>query len=431
MTANQTTNTSQPDKQADLIADGFYRLPLDSGRLQMTMQLLQEHCTLSDQELVLSKQLKVKYYSYEQGIVTVLVKMPDRSKYRVQLKVSLDNLKLACRCGETHYRLCVHAYTVLYRTVWLHGHLDLGMYYWPQLDEDEKLQAKFLEVTTRNDRIYVEPRLRFGNLYRPGLGFKDADRIMLDEPVDGKPKLYSGGETVIGYCLAYSYRGYSTSHQPVLIPFMGLTGKSGEEITRFNRFVKADSDTREIELTEAQQTLGHISREQNALVSDLRILTIDQQRAKLPKIRKELFSLWQEAVPLLVKEQFVYSYNTHQNDQLGHLPQKTGMKWCGFSPVAPVLSFVLKTYPDHYALTQRVTANGRTLSLQHNPDFFMYDEEQKLYYLLASLQDDEVLAWMSEAGNKLTIFSEHFDDFKDSFLGQLKRCYPVVSYSAD
>jgi hypothetical protein len=427
MATHRIKRESIAPQEDNLLAAEAYTLPLESGQLHMTMELLKAHCTLSADELEIVPNIKVKYHSYEQGVVTILVQMPDRSRYRIQFRVGLDNLTIACRCGETKYRLCVHAYTVLYRTLWLHGHLDLGMYYWPQIDEEGKLQAKFLEVTTLNDRIYVEPRLRFGNLYRPGLGFKGAEKLTLNEPVDGKPKLYTGGEMAVGYCMAYSYRGFCTSHQPVLMPFTGLTGKSGDEIIRFNRFVKGGGETSEIELTEAQQKLNHITREQNALADDLRKLNGDQQTVALPKIGKELFALWQQALPLLVMEQFVYSYNTHQNNNLGHRPQKTGMERCSFSWLTPALTFSLKKKPDHHVLMPRVTINGKTLKLQHNPDFFMYDKEQKQFYLLASLQDDGMLAWMADFQNRLSVLNEHFDNFQASFLSRLKSCYQVFT----
>lgn len=425
MTTIQKTDIASTNEQSELIANGFYRLPLENGKLHMTMNLLQEHCSLSDQELVLSKELKVKYYSYEQGIVTIMVKMPDRSMYRVQFEVSLDNLKVGCRCGETYYRLCVHAYAVLYRTVWLHGHLDLGMYYWPQIDEDKKLQAKFLELTTRNDRIFVEPKLRFGNLYRPGLGFKGAEKLMLTEPLDSNARIYMDGETVIGYCLAYTYRGFSTSHHPVLIPFVGTLDQKGAEVIRFDRFIRTEGDIRGLGLSDAQQTLCRMAREQNTLIDTLRKLNTEKQKATLPEIRKELFALWKQTMPLLIREQFTYSYNTHQNDHLGHRPRKTGMKRCEFSPITPSLSFMLKTYTDFYVLTPRVSVNGRTLNLQHNPDFFIYDADKNQYHILASLQDDDVLAWLSLTENKITVPTAYFDDFKMSFLHALCQSYQL------
>jgi hypothetical protein len=429
MAARKNIRKSLTPEQDDLLAAGAYTLPLESGQMHMTMELLKAHCTLSADELEIVPNIKVKYHSYEQGIVTILSQMPDRSRYRIQFRVGLDNLAIACRCGETKYRLCVHAYTVLYRTLWLHGHLDLAMYYWPQIDNDDQLQAKFLEVTTRNDRIYVEPRLRFGNLYRPGLGFRGAERLKLTEPIDTKQKVYGSGEIVIGFCLAYNYRGFSTSHQPVLIPFVGVLNKTGEEIIRFNRFVWSENDIGQIELSDSQRTLGRISEEQNALVKRLSELNTEQQIAALPEMRKVLFALWQDALPLLVSEQFVYCYNTHKHGSLKQRPYKTGMERCSFSLVKAVLSFKLKFYSDHYILNPRVTINGKTLNLQHNPDFFMFDDEQKQFYLLNSLQDDDILAWMSYSGNKLTIIRKHYDDFKVSFLHPLGQCYKLFFIS--
>jgi len=426
MAAHRVKRENTVPQGDDLLNAEAYTLPLDSSQLHMTMELLKAHCTLSVDELEIVPNIKVKYHSYEQGIVTVLTQMPDRSRYRIQFRVSMNSLTIVCRCGETKYRLCVHAYTVLYRTLWLHGHLDLGMYYWPQISEEDQLQAKFLEVTTRNDRIYVEPRLRFGNLYRPGLGFKGAEQVKLIEPVGTKQKVCRGGETVIGYCLAYNYRGFTTSHQPVLIPFMGGLNITGEEVMCFDRFIRSEDDIREIEVSDGQLTLNLISQKQNALVNGLSKLNTEQQIAALPEMRKELFALWQEALPLLVKEQFAYGYNTHKHGPLTYRPRKTGMERCSFSPITPILSFVLKTYADHYTLTPRVAVNGRELSLLHNPDFFMYDEKGKQYHLFASLKDDEVLSWVSELGNKLTVLKIHFEEFKQQFFCRLNTFYKIT-----
>jgi hypothetical protein len=260
-----------------------------------------------------------------------------------------------------------------------------------------------------------------------GYMLNQGSALVIAEPTGAQPKVYTGGETVIGFCLAYSYRGFCTSHQPVLIPFVGILNKTGEEVMRFERFVRSEDNITQSELSDAQRTLNRISKEQNALVDRLSKLNTEQQIAALPEMRKELFALWQEALPLLFKEQFVYGYNTHKHGPVTHRPRKTGMQRCSFSLLTPVLSFVLKTYAGHYTLTPRVAVNGRELRLQHNPDFFMYDEEQKQYHILGSLQDNDVLAWMSKSENKLTIVTDHFNDSYESFISQLIRCYHVVS----
>jgi len=101
------------------------------------------------------------------------------------------------------------------------------------------------------------------------------------------------------------------------------------------------------------------------------------------------------------------------------------MRDCNYSLERPVLSFLLKFHQDHFSLTAIVSVNGNALKFDYKPHLFVFDEITGLCYLMASVQDDDLLMWMLSNNRRLTVLKEHFVEFHDTFLAKLNSCYTV------
>lgn len=104
---------------------------------------------------------------------------------------------------------------------------------------------------------------------------------------------------------------------------------------------------------------------------------------------------------------------------------KMFMRDCRYSLEHPSLIFNLTHHKDYFTLSVEVIVGSKAIELEHKPHLFVFDEQTNTCFLMNSLQDDELLIWMIDNNNKITILAEHFHEFDKDFLGQLNGHYNV------
>jgi hypothetical protein len=403
----------------------FYTIPIDQPGQRVTREMLARHFPEPKGRRA-HMGIHTEYKAFKNGLISVEVKTPDNSENMLFLHVGLAELDVACTCGMPEGKLCYHAYMGLYSIAWLH-YLELDWFYWPGISADDSIRNKFLITDIHKDWVSVKPKPIYGNIFKSGIGFKGDQALSIKQPAS---ILYavSRDKEAIAYCLAYNVGNQFNSHLPVLIPCLGVTSKSNKEMVSFKQFGRRDKPIANITYTQNQQQLNDISFQQYEIVKRQYSSSGEGKKYEMVEAKQAMLTLWEQVMPLLLNEKYTYRYYTYWLKYLKGKPRKTDMRDCKYSLERPVLSFLLKFNQDHFSLTAIVSVNGNALKFDYKPHLFVFDEITELCYLMASVQDDDLLMWMLSNNRRLTVMKEHFVEFHDTFLAKLNSCY-LVSFS--
>jgi hypothetical protein len=403
----------------------FYTVPFENPDQCLTREMLSQHYpaprgTKSDIGN------RIVFISYDQGIVSTRVFFEDGQQNMLYLYTGLHGLHVSCSCGMLGERLCLHAFMGLNIVMW-RGYFDFRMYYWPDFGTDDRLKKKFLNVEVCKERIFVEERSRYGRIFRPDISFGEGISLIEKSLL---PERNTGGrKRVIGYCMVYTFGLYHSSHLPILLPVSGITGKDGSAIVSFREFIIEENPERDTAFTASQRQINRICHAQLSSSKKYEALGEHERHDALPAHKKEMLALWQEAIPLLLKEKYCYSYLSY-SPWLGGLkgrPKKSQMEKCSLGSERPALSFILKFMGDHFSLSASTTVNGVPLkSGWYKPHLFIFDERKEICYVTSSVQDDDLLIWLWAESNRITVLKEHFREFHERFLEKAAFCYEVL-----
>jgi hypothetical protein len=324
-------------------------------------------------------------------------------------------------------KLCLHGFIGLHDMTW-RDDFDFERFYWPGLDSDEKTQQKFLNVALESQQILVEPKLHYGGIFRPGIGFLDNKHIILKQQTESGQGKDAGRKEVMAFCLCYSVGGFSDAILPIMVPCLAKTGKDGKTVESILQFATGPKPVTKISYTANQTLLRDISLQQYELAKNWDKMVEEDSGMQIASTKVKLFDLWRQAFPLLVKEEFCCAYYLHWLKYLKSKPRAKCISAGKFSMDRPFLSFILKFHGDHFSLFAEVHINGQLLKasdLNKKPPLILFDEKRGSCYLMSSVQDDDLLCWMLHNHNRLTVWKQHFIEFHHSFLKQLSKCYPV------
>jgi hypothetical protein len=237
-------------------------------------------------------------------------------------------------------------------------------------------------------------------------------------------------KVAVGYCLVYTVGFHHSSHLHMLMPFLALTGKDGHTLVGFTQFIKEDdSSARDVEFTKDQLSLNKICFAQYASAMKYESLKDEERIHGLIDHKEKMFALWQKAIPLLRNESHCYSFCTEVSwlKDWDMKPKKSKMERCSYGLERPVVSFSLKFYGSHFIIFTTVRVNGKIIRPSWlKVNLFMYDEVKELIYLMKSVQDDELLIWLSYERYRITILKVHFREFHETFLARLTDHYEVL-----
>jgi hypothetical protein len=397
----------------------FYVIPLEPCCFALKRSMLEAHYPIpKSRKLYYGNQ--VEYISYARGMVTVTVQLNSGVTTMLYLHAEPDALHVACTCSMPDEKLCLHAYIGLYHLTWSHK-LDLSPWYWPEYDNNEKVQQRYLDIQVAKNDITARAKPPFGHLFRPVNklnGFPVIQQLP-DTPLHGQHPM-RGNRPVLAFCIGYGRASAGMGQLPVLFACRAQTTVDNLLLNSFT------------EITSVGETDGLATISSNQLclleiVAEMRQL-LSYEINNRANIKSTMLLLWEKALSILVNEPYTYLFNpyklVYKNGSIAALNQSF-ISPCRFFVSRPVLHFVIRINKDYLSLSAALSLNGKEVKLNHKPELFAVEMETGCYYLAPSVEADDWLNWMYTRHNRITVLKVHFADFHGMLLSDLADQFPV------
>lgn len=383
----------------------FYAIPLPWPQLHLTRDELAKHYEPPKGRKAYMGN-HYQFISFENSILTVKVNPNDNSENHLYLHVEKDELNIACTCGMPDNKLCYHGFIGLYSMCWLIEGFDFQEIYWTGFYDGVKTK-KFLDIKLGKERINISDKSEFGTLYRSGLDFSDdmppALRSSTDQVLTVKP----GDTEIYAYAICFATGGFRNRHFPLLLQFIGMTSKDGSKVSSFTKFILPDKQHAGLNNHHYRQQLNDLSK---AMYDIVRPLSIAKKRniTLWREAKQTIFELWKKALPILADYPYNQSYHLYWSKYLRERPMKMFMMDSIYSLERPSLAFQLTYHKDYFNLSVKVLVGSKTISIDHKPHLFVFDDQTHTCFLMNSIQDDELLIWMMDNKKKITVIKERF-----------------------
>ena len=141
-----------------------------------------------------------------------------------------------------------------------------------------------------------------------------------------------------------------------------------------------------------------------------------------------LFELWQKAIHLLQK-QYVFKHPFFFTRYLKGRPSKSYIEDIRICHEIPSIQFQLIDKGPFYQLEMMVLLSGKAIRNFEPITAFFIQQDQSIYQL-SSQRDAAMSEWMRKSGGRITVFKQHFTEFENSFLKQLRKNYTVINSAA-
>lgn len=400
----------------------FYAIPLKNGKQELTTDMLNEHFVLK-----MAKDLgtiDVSYIRYFDGIATLEVTTSEPKKFTIFLRVSPDVLEVACTCGMAGHVLCEHAYSALLRLLYRDNQMDLGRFYWPGFHIDQNGYNKFLNIEINPHLMFVEPRYGYGRIFKSQTGFNTGEDFSLKhltlEPAPKTPLNFQ-----IAYFIDRVFCGFSSTNQLLLKPALVIADNKNERVISFKEFFLPNDQLPDVICTPNYKSLNLLCFEMLSIAAQLSELRKDKEQ--IDRLKIEMFEQWKAAFPLLEAQKLIFSAINAENSQKGNKPNLQKISAVTFSNQRPLISFMISEQNDHFTVRSVLSINGLRLkpSASYKPDFITYDQKSSTCYLL-DIGDDDLINWLYEENNKLTILKMHFPEFLRDYLIPLSKRYKIL-----
>jgi len=353
--------------------------------------------------------------------------------FKLVIRVLKEHLLVDCSCGNNRSSLCQHAFAGLYKIIW-----HLGEGYFEKLQPSGLMEMAFvhkkyfdrqesdagLDITARPELqsiFWLAPKveaLNIGALLK--LPSATVKREIASQPVANRDWVNSAHGLVYLFVIAAHNRLL-----PALIPCMGTLNKQQSAVKSFRQFLVSLQKESQQLLTNDQQFLNtagyqlwkQVEAQPGHIINGYSIKSFSKNLTAI-------FYAWQEIIPVLQRQPFIYSYYLYSVKELKGKPQRRRIKRIGFSIQSPELRFILKDRRHFYVLQMQVWINNKLLP-HCDTGATLFINHRQVFYLLGSLRDAAIAQWIHLSGECITIFKEHFAKFENEILIPLRQCYSV------
>lgn len=360
----------------------------------------------------------IKFISFKDKILKLRISHTEAS-YEMSVKIEPDKLHISCSCGSPVQTLCNHSYQTLIKLISFER-ADYFKSFSPNgLIEIALANKKHFKIKRTNTGLYIKPAETLGSIYKidkmGDCNFPDVLNLPQETVEQELVRL-----TDLTYIVLYSSRD---KYFPFLLPCVGILNKAGTDIKGFYNFITGPFNEYDAYLTNEQKELNSLCLEMLMETKNKNgsIITGDIVQSSYAV---NIFDLWNKVIPFLLHQPFVYLYNFYHKVQLKDRPQKGRLQRIILSRQKPHLYFQLIDKGAFYQLQLHFSIQGKSLKQFETASNFFICRDKNLY-LLSSLRDIGITEWMRRCGNCITIFKEHFTEFKNTYLTPLTSHYRV------
>lgn len=413
----------------------FYKLPFEKGSRVLSLAVLEQiangwHSTFSvgkKPDLPVIQSL-----SFDQGLVTVQVKLDGEEAVRVYIGVEYDHLLVSCSVDTDETYLGRYAYLTL-RAMMRSGYCDFQEYYWPACFALGNKRSRYVDVAKKPGGFAIILKKKFSGLFRPGDDFPDVTErtVVPRERLLDKHVMARLAPVSIGYCFANTdLLNFHSNHYPFLIPYVFAATAYLKTVKSFKRFVFNANDVDGISLSPQQQELNGIcfAMKELAAIWFNANGNLPETKAINDANQLALFKLWNKALPLLMLQRFTHYFYTYGMRNVTGKPVMRDMKLVEFSMEVPVLSFVLKDEGDYYELQLKLKVKGKLLDLNTDQlGLFLVCDRVKpyLWYLLEAEMDYKLVWFFSRVNFRVQVLKGYYKEFFERYVEGVERWYEV------
>jgi hypothetical protein len=358
----------------------------------------------------------IKFISLNNQVLKLRISNREQS-YELAVKIDSDKLHISCSCGSLVQTLCYHAYQTLERLILFQG-TDYFKRYVPNgLFEIALVNKRHFTIKSNDTGLNIEPVAGLRSV------FKIADKMdgfnlqeMLNLPCEVVEQ-ETMRVTDLAYVILYSSRD---KYFPFLLPCLGILNKAGTNIKGFYNFI-TDASHKYDGLTVEQKKLNGLCHEMFSAIKTENGSLIPPDTDKT-SAALTIYNLWNKALSLLAQQPFIYRYNYYYRLELNDKPQKGRLQRIRVSTQKPQLSFKLIDKGAFYQLEMNIAVQRKILKQFDTISTFFICKDQR-FYLLSSVKDIGISEWMRRCGNRITVFKEHYAEFKTAYLDSLSNHY--------
>lgn len=422
----------------------FYQLPFEKGSRVLRLAVLDQ---IASDPIVIGlhntfgvdkkpEPLVIASLYFEQGLVTVHVKLEGEEAVRVYIWVEYDCLLVSCSVDTDESYLGRYAYLAL-RAMMRSGYCDFQEYYWPACFALGNKRSSYVDVVKKPGGFTITLKKKFSGLFRPGDDLPEVtERVVVPrERLSGKHDMARLAPVSIGYCFANTdLQHFHSNHYPFLIPYVFAATAYLKTVKSFKRFVFNANDVDGISLSSQQEELNSICFAMKPLAA-IRFSANSHQPETAVKLKAlndanqlALFKLWHKALPLLMQQRFMHYFYSYGMRNVAGKPVMRDMKLVEFSMEVPVLSFVLKDEGDYYELQLKLKMKGKNLHFNTDkPGLFLVCDRVKpyLWYLLEAEMDYKLVWFFSKVNFRVQVPKGYYKEFFEGFVEGIERWYEV------
>jgi hypothetical protein len=361
--------------------------------------------------------VKNRVIGYNAQQLIVGVQSQGQNERKVTFNISPQTLQVSCNCKSSEGTLCGHGYHALHELCW--NSKRFFTIFEPGNLVSIALENKNLfHINYSNPDEFIVPDKSLGHLY----DFKKIEPTELQKLPALPAVAFPVRETELVWLLVYSPYTWQR-YLPILVPLNGAFDKGGKNIRSFGKGFANISE--KLLTTNDRKQLYNLSKAMYSPATDRHKLDPEDLLAGEMHIA-ENFRQWEQALPMLSGQPFVYKYDlAHIRYFMSNPPRRKYLERITISTDRPQLQFILKDKGNYYQLSLQYLVHGVPIkdSVEDALFFVCNDTE---YHLLGSLRDAAMVQWMSGFDNLISVLKPGFPAFEKEILQCIEAMYTIV-----